>query len=159
MKRILFALTLMNVFNGYAQENLESVELKNELHFNALLPIAFKTFEVSYERNINENSSFGVSALLANENNFFIKYALTPYYRKYFSNGYAKGFFIEGFTMLNGSEIQQYTDIALGFGLGGKFITKDNFVATVNLGIGRNMGEEQHEELVLKGGVCLGYRF
>ena len=159
MKRILFALTLLSFTYGYAQENSESVELKNELHFNALLPIAFKTFEVSYERNINENSSFGVSVLLANQDNFFTKYALSPYYRKYFSNGYAKGFFIEGFTMLNGSENQQYTDIALGIGLGGKFITKDNFVATVNLGIGRNMGEEQHEELVLKGGVCLGYRF
>ncbi len=171
MKKLFFTLVFLASIFGNAQEKTEENLLKNELHFNALLPIAFKSFEVSYERNLNESSSLGVSALIANEDYYFTKYALTPYYRKYFSNGYAKGFFIEGFAMLNGGENQyaydyedsdideHYTDVALGIGLGGKFITKDHFVATINLGVGRNMGNELHEEFVLKGGISLGYRF
>lgn len=177
MKKVFLFVMLLTVFNCFSQESDEVVELKNEIHINALLPIAFKTFEVSYERNLNESTSVGVSGLIANQDYYFTKVALTPYFRKYFSRGYAKGFFIEGFTMLNSGENyyyyydengyyssskDNYTDLAIGVGVGGKFIANDNFVGTVSLGIGRNLGENEnfnHEEIVLKGGITLGYRF
>lgn len=165
MKKTMLALAfLMGIFMR-AQEKTENEIGKNEITINALLPIAFKTFEISYERNINEDSSFGVSAMYAAKGYFFADYALTPYYRKYFSNGYAEGFFIEGFSMINGGENyygnddKNYVDLALGVGVGGKFIAKDQFVGTVSLGIGRNLGSEEHEQIVVKGGISLGYRF
>ena len=67
-----------------------------------------------------------------------------PYYRFYFGSNPASGFFIEGFGMLNSySEKRQVysntlvntvvntptqTDLAIGFGLGGKFVTKNPFL-------------------------------
>lgn len=55
------------------------------------------------------------------------------------------------------------TDFALGFGLGGKWMTTGGFVFEVNGGIGRNLFNTNTEDdssiLVGKFGFNLGYRF
>ena len=113
------------------------------------------------------------------DDNFLDEYrtfSLTPYYRQYFSKGYAKGFFVEGFGMLNTGKEEyysynditgfeevtddKYTAFALGISVGGKFVTTRGFVAEIYGGIGRNLvGSDYFTDIVGRGGISLGYRF
>ena len=166
----------------------EKVEKKNELKLNAFNLIAFAALDISYEKLISANSSYGV-AIFYNfsdyENDditFPKKFSITPYYRWFFSEyQYAQGFFIEGFGMLNTfqdfydsydynnnySKIETQTSFALGISVGGKFVLKEGFTAEVLAGVGRNLikGESQEDyntfpnEIIGRFGVSLGYRF
>jgi hypothetical protein len=135
-----------------------------ELKINAFNLIAFAALDLSYERLINEDSSYGVAVFYnfsdyANADiPFPKKFSITPYYRWFFSEKkYAQGFFIEGFGMLNTyqdisynydvydnsdsyySTIERQTAFALGISVGGKFVTKGGFTTEVLLGVGRNL--------------------
>lgn len=155
---------------------------RNEIKLNSLFLI-LGALEPSYERNLSEASSAGVSLFITlDDENLDIgyNYYLSPYYRIFFGKKYAAGFFLEGFGMLNSinHEYTSYnnggnhtyhdediTDFALGFGLGGKWMTKGGFVFEVNGGIGRNLFNTNNSEyydyspIVGKFGFNLGYRF
>lgn len=154
---------------------------RDELKINVLNLIAFEFADASYERILDEESSFGVGVLVNVGNDddifdYYRKFSITPYYRRYFSKGYASGFFVEGFGMLNSGEEdifefnditfetvrtgENYTDFALGISIGGKFISKKGFVAEIYSGIGRNFfSSDFSPEVVGRGGVSLGFRF
>lgn len=176
---LLLALPLSHII---AQDLTDVIEGRDEIKMNILNLIAFKYLDASYERVIDEESSFGVAALinLGNDDDIFEyqrKFSITPYYRRYFSKGYAKGFFVEGFGMINqssdeffndfnefgepnGFTAETYTDFAFGVSLGGKFISKRGFVAEVYGGIGRNLLNSNNAvEVVGRGGISLGFRF
>ena len=146
--------------------------------------IAFAAIDISYERLINANSSYGVSVFYNFSdyaNNYITlpkKFSITPYYRWFFSeNKYARGFFIEGFGMLNTYQDFYYTynynsyetqtSFALGISVGGKFVIKEGFTAEVLAGVGRNLikGEslesyqDFQNEVIGRFGISLGYRF
>ncbi|TDU43187.1 hypothetical protein BXY82_0594 [Gelidibacter sediminis] len=155
---------------------------KNELKLNAVF-LLFGSFEPSYERNLTEQSSVGISAFIPFDSKNFdmdLNYYISPYYRIFFGNKYAAGFFLEGFGMLNSIDREyaihtpdggrkywdeNVTDFALGFGLGGKWLTSGGFVFEVNGGIGRNFFNTNNSEyydyspIVGKFGFNLGYRF
>jgi len=180
MKKLLALLAFFAISNiTFGQDDISDDVDKHELKLNATNLIIFSYLDGAYERLINEESSFGVSllfgfsddALLDDEQRTF---SITPYYRQYFSKKYAKGFFVEGFAMLNSGdesilitdlngnvlEDGSYTDLALGISVGGKFVTKRGFVVDLYLGIGRNLlNTDFAPELVGRGGVTLGYRF
>jgi hypothetical protein len=168
----------------------QDVEKKYELKINAFNLIAFAALDLSYERLINEDSSYGVAVFYnfsdyeTDDIGFPKKFSVTPYYRWFFSeNKYARGFFVEGFGMLNTyqdyynsydnygyfnyGEIETETAFALGISVGGKFVTKAGFVAEVLLGVGRNLikGESNDDyvyfenDIVGRFGISLGYRF
>lgn len=162
-----------------AQEDQETDIDRNELKLNASNLIAFTFLDGTYERLINEESSFGVGLLfnVGSEEEIFDGYrefSITPFYRQFFSNSYAKGFFVEGFGMLNSgaeevffddfggitSSDEDYTDFALGVSVGGKFVTPRGFIAEIYAGIGRNLlGSNNSPEVVGRGGISLGFRF
>ena len=120
----------------FAQDDSDLVDGKDEVKVNAFNLIAFKYLDGSYEHLIDEESSVGISALISLADDYdafdlLRDYSITPYYRRYFSKGYAKGFFVEGFGMLNSSstgnylsydettqedvyDTKKYTDFALG---------------------------------------------
>lgn len=151
---------------------------KNEFKLNAPFLLA-GILEPSYERNLNEDASVGVSVLIPIDKNLDadLNYYVSPYYRIFFGKKYAAGFFLEGFGMLNSvDEREDYydanynyvfedttiTDFALGFGLGGKWLTTGGFVFEINGGIGRNLfnnSEDRDYTIVGKLGFNLGYRF
>jgi hypothetical protein len=54
---------------------------------------------------------------------------------------------------------EKFTDFALGFGLGSKWIHRKGFVFEINAGIGRNLFSDYSPEVVGRGGITLGYRF
>ena len=55
------------------------------------------------------------------------------------------------------------TDFALGFGLGGKWITKKGVIFEINSGIGRNLFYKEDSsnrlQFVGRGGIGIGYQF
>lgn len=53
----------------------------------------------------------------------------------------------------------EYTDIAMGIGVGGKFVAKQGFLIDVSFGIGRNLFDKNSPDIVLLPSVNLGYRF
>ncbi|AQS94079.1 hypothetical protein BXQ17_08380 [Polaribacter sp. BM10] len=161
----------------YPQDNAK----KHELKLNAFSLIAFSSLNVSYENLLNKDSSFGIDVFfnfndISDDLYFPKKFSLTPYYRWFFSETrYARGFFVEGFGMLNTYEDRYYffnnnyetiveTDFALGISVGGKFITKSGFITEIYLGVGRNLFNNNDENglennLITRGGISLGYRF
>lgn len=182
MKKITLLLLLTVSAISFAQEKnsfTEEAEKKHEVKINALSLIGFKWLDVSYEYLINKESSFGVATLINfdNEDDFdsYRTFSVTPYYRRYFSKGYAKGFFVEGFGMLNtyketsyylGSSNysnESFTNFAVGISAGGKFVTENGFVAEIYLGLGRNLLSNNtyynNNSIVGRGGISLGYRF
>jgi len=187
MKKItLFTLLFIVSLSLFAQnsENNNSLK-KNELKINMSNLIGFKFFDVGYERILNEESSIGANLLFNLDNDSdatsldeYRTFSITPYYRHFFSNKYAQGFFVEAFTMLhtakdydydyfephtdpyyndNGSD--KYTDFAVGISAGAKWVSKRGFVAEIYLGIGRDLLGNNDDEVVGRGGVAIGYRF
>jgi hypothetical protein len=165
----------------------QDVDKKYEFKINAFNLIAFAAIDISYERLIDKNSSYGVAVFYNfsdyadSDIAFPKKFSITPYYRWFFSeNKYARGFFIEGFGMLNTyqdnysydfnsnyGKIETQTSFALGISVGGKFVITEGFTAEVLAGVGRNLIKgESHEsyqdfqnEVIGRFGISLGYRF
>lgn len=180
---------------GFSQENVNptsndvlSTFNKNELKGNALFLI-IGAVEITYERIITEDSGAGLTFFIAyDENNFNMKYSVTPYYRFYFGKKPAAGFFVEGFAMYNqfdntcrncdydsigydeyGNYNPSYNNrreevsnnFALGLGVGAKWVIKNGFLLELNAGIGRNLYKANNfsPDFVGRGGIILGYRF
>ena len=194
MKKITFLLILTLISIQFTaqekEENTESQDIgKNyELKINAFNLIMFAALDISYEKLINDDSSYGVAIFYNFSDDtdtdiaFPKKFSITPYYRWFFSeNKYARGFFIEGFGMLNtyqdiyynydsyqsSSKIEKQTGFALGISVGGKFITKGGFTTEVLLGVGRNLIKGKSNDdydffennIIGRFGISLGYRF
>ncbi len=181
-KNILAFLMLLCVISSYAQNDsiARNNYGKNEIKLNALF-LLIGAFEPSYERNLTQESSIGMSVFIPFDKENFdsdINYYVSPYYRIFFGKKYAAGFFLEGFGMLNSTKGRSsefvngfdpaiivreddVTDFALGFGLGGKWMTTGGFVFEVNGGFGRNLFNTERNEydFVGKFGFNLGYRF
>jgi len=157
-----------------AQETKKSG--KHEIKINALYTL-IGIPEIGYEYIINEESSMGVDLLFSSEEDINLKFALTPHYRFYFGNKPATGFFTEVFGMINSTEQEEYyysdvlpgqgirytekndTDFALGFAIGGKFLTKKGWTFELSGGIGRNILNTDSEDFVPRGGLSIGKRF
>ena len=185
MKKItLIALLLIGSATSFAQQFDDQENLnQHELKINMSNLIGFKWLDLNYERILNEEASIGVSTLFSLDSGSegldeYRTFSLTPYYRHFFSKNYARGFFVEAFTMLhtgkeeiynshidiNGDYIEnnydnKYTDLAAGISVGGKFVTKRGFVTEIYLGIGRDLLNNSDLEVVGRGGVSIGYRF
>jgi hypothetical protein len=176
MKKLLVLLCLSALTFGYSQDEKKVDFPKNEIKGNALFLVA-GALEVTYERLLSKETGIGASVFIAITEDFNTNFALTPYYRVYFGEKPATGFFVEGFGSLNSyndsiytgqdSSFNSYykevsrTDFALGFGLGSKWITKSGFLFEINAGVGRNLfnSSDTDYEIVGRGGITLGYRF
>ena len=172
MKKITLLLLLFVSTIIVAQEKEDKpeqdVNKKHEIKINALTLLAAKWIDVSYERLIDEESSFGTAVTLNTDTELSdLKYSITPYYRRYFSGKFARGFFVEGFGMLFSAEDNNFfnsnneevTGLALGISVGGKFVSKKGFSTELLLGFGRNFMESDNNEGVGRIGINLGYRF
>lgn len=185
MKKL--ALIIFCCYSTFAIAQEESLpqdtNKKNEITLNALTLIASGWIDVSYEYLINKEASFGIDMQFGfDENNnidTYRNFSITPNYRVYFSNKYARGFFIEGFGMLHrykdyyydelSSELDNYTsknltEFSLGISVGGKWVTKSGFVTEIFGGIGRNIlnsNEDSYDPINIAGriGVSIGKRF
>ncbi len=178
-KNFLAILMLFSIFAVNAQnDNSENEKKKNELKFNVLLPLT-GALEGTYERNLNEKSSLGVSIFTVFNNDKShddVNYSVSPYYRRYFGKKFASGFFAEGFGMLSSTdgkkiydtnnnsiftEGSDVIDFSLGLGLGSKWVTKSGIIFEVNAGYGKLLfnADKTDHTIVTRFGFHLGYRF
>lgn len=109
-------------------------------------------------------------------------FSLTGKYKYFFGERATWGFYVNGLAMIstgdtyryddfyyntdpyinnpNGTrEDEKYTDFALGFGLGGKFVSKQGFFLDLGTGIGRNLLSDNSPTVVGQFNVNLGFRF
>ncbi len=173
----LITLILLSIFSIQAQDNNDNTQQNfNEVKLNGLY-LVIGAIDVAYERTLNEESGIGISLFLPFDEdvNADINYYISPYYRFYFGEKYAAGFFLEGFGMLNSIDRFQLefdnfgnvidsndniTDFALGIGFGGKWVTNRGFIGELNLGVGRNLfNNDTIDDFVGKLAITLGYRF
>jgi hypothetical protein len=182
---MLFSISLSYSQETEATENLSTDPRdtnSNELSLNAFNVVAFGALEIVYERVISENSTWALEAFvnLNNEDSIDDAYekdlSLTGKYKHFFSSSHARGFYVHGFGMLSGGEqetdyfydsirdegyyeYESYTDFAIGFGIGGKFISQGGFLLDLSTGIGRNLFSDRSPEIVGQFMVNLGIRF
>lgn len=155
----------------------------HEVRWNTLYFMTVATLDFSYERIFNTNHSAGVSSLinlnddLLESSESYQTFAITPFYRFYFLNRKdygARGLFVEVFAspasveysslynydhLYNSSyEYETLTDVALGVGIGKKWINRKGYNLELFLGIGRYL---IHDELDTMGkiGLSIGKRF
>jgi len=171
-KPLLFLFFLVVFVNSLLSQNISNSsqdENFNEIKLNAFF-LVLGAVELTYENILNEQSGIGLSVLLpiSDEVSEDVKYYISPYYRFYFGEKHAAGFFLEGFGMLNNvkreyfdSDDEFITDFALGIGFGGKWLAKKGFTAELNMGIGRNLfkNNKGDSELIGRAGISFGYRF
>ncbi len=176
MKKISCIVLLLVAGIGFSQEKEFPIDFKkNELKGNALLFI-FGSFDVAYERILNEESGVGMSINIPfDKDNWDSKYSATGFCRYYFGQKPAAGFFGEVFGMLNNVEDTVYnedlmeyedktlTDFALGIGIGGKWVTKKGLLLEISTGVGRNLFNNQYDdrdhEVIGRIGVMIGSRY
>jgi hypothetical protein len=155
------------VFSVFAQDKANSNSKNHELKLNIGYTLA-ELPEITYEYILNDESAVGTSLTFGFEND--LKFALTPYYRFYFGNKRAAGFFAEAFGMLNVVEDITYylgsnsvseneTGFALGIAIGGKWITNNNWLFELYAGLGRNIINNESVDGVPRAGLTLGKRF
>ena len=183
MKKPLLVLSLIfGIFAANAQETSET-QRKNDILADPILLIAVPLANVSYERLISENKGIGVNAMvvLDREDDRFTQFS--AFYRMYFGKKYASGFFLEGFIPVTteSNDIYEYhyddingyyyettvkkgnfTTVGVGFGVGGKWVLKNNLVLEASGGIARRFGNRNNDYIgevtgKIMGGV--GYRF
>lgn len=170
-KQILYIIILVTTIS-FSQEKektfAQDLNKKHEIKINALTLIAAKWIDASYEYLINEESSFGTALTLntdSNESN--LKYAITPYYRRYFSGKYSRGFFVEGFGMFFSARESFFINtnsnykagVGFGVSVGGKFVSKKGFTTELLLGVGRNLTKSEYVKAIGRIGISVGYRF
>jgi hypothetical protein len=173
MKKITLLILLLTATFSVAQEKEKTfpqdVNKKHEIKINALTLLAAKWIDVSYEGLIDEESSYGIAvALNTDTSESDLSYSLTPYYRRYFSGKFARGFFVEGFGALYSAREYEFfnnnnefnTGFALGVSVGGKFVSKKGFTTELLLGIGRNLiSNDNVDDVFGRIGISVGYRF
>ena len=188
MKKLILIPLLLLSIHTFSQET-ETKKKSHEVKLNAFNTLIFKSLEGSYEYLINKESSAGIS-LMVNLNDEFNEgpesaetFAITPYYRRFFSRKYAWGFFMEAFGMYNKQQYDYYennhsstgndsyiynsidketNNFALGISIGGKFVSQKGFAFEFYGGIGRNLftsDSRYNYEFVPRLGVSFGYRF
>ncbi|WKB81757.1 DUF3575 domain-containing protein [Cellulophaga lytica] len=180
-KTILVTTMLFSLFLVKAQDqNSNTVyqfEKKNDVKLNAY-STSLGLFEVTYERNLNKNSSLGIVGLYAFSQKFDedVNYQISPFYRRYFSKKYASGFFTEGFATLGSIDGKQLydldgnltlnegpdvIDLSLGASVGYKWVTKSGIVFEALFGMGGNLfnAYKTDHDIINRRAISIGYRF
>lgn len=137
---------------GYSQSEPVKKYGSNEIKLNTLyLPGGYP--ELSYERILGNNSAVGLSAgFLINSAGpnyatdiITFDKAIFPYYRYYFGQRRAAGFFVEGNTIVYSRESVSQEDKETGWGIGLaagiKIIIKDNWNVDLMAGGGVNINK------------------
>ncbi len=155
MKKIVITLLSLFCYISYSQEvtnkatKTNQIIGNNEIKLNGFY-LALGIGEVNYERILNDESAVGLAINFNLDNNDIYNFAAIPYYRFYFGEKRAAGFFIEANTAIISDEVfscnnclisdgrfENKIHFGVGIAAGGKFLSKKGWVGEVFLGIGR----------------------
>jgi hypothetical protein len=165
MKKIILLCSLLVSSFGFSQQ---------ELKLNISNALVIRSLDVSYERQLSMENSFGISMLfnlVEQEKDFRYNenIMITPYFRHYFSTELQWNFFGEVFIGINSGKKEtvensnnfnlEYTDAALGIAVGTKYTSKGGLIIDIYAGIGRNLFLSDSPVLVPRGGLNIGWKF
>lgn len=145
----------------------------NEIKFNIGLFLATTAVEGSYEYLLAEDTSIGGTVYFDDDaEDYNGNFGIGPNFRAYFGYGPRSGFFAEAFGLYyTGEEAldpnvaslrnQDYNTLALGLGLGNKWVTRsEKFSLELFGGLGRNINPEEFQDnFMYRGGLSIGFRF
>ncbi|MCX2718307.1 hypothetical protein [Lentiprolixibacter aurantiacus] len=144
----------------------------HEIKFNIGLFLATTTVEMSYEYYLSEDTSIGGTVYFDNDGDDYNgDFGLGANFRAYFGYQPRSGFFAEAFGLYYTAErelesgglrlTEDYNSIALGLGLGNKWVTRSQrFSLEIFGGFGRNINPEEFQDsFVYRGGLSVGFRF
>jgi len=148
-------------------------DTSHEIKFNIGLFLATTTVEGSYEYFLGEDTSIGGTIYVDNDAlDYNGDFGLGPNFRAYFGYEPRSGFFAEAFGLyytgkeatqdpVLGRQNQDYNTLALGLGLGSKWVTRSQkFALEVFGGFGRNINpQEFQDQFMYRGGLSIGFRF
>ena len=161
---------LITIFAVFCSTLAFSQSEINEFKVN-ILYTAIGMPELSYERLISDNSSLGASVAfsLDKKEDMDLRFSFTPYYRMFFGQKKAAGFFIEANSIIvkyvdtiyyneSTNTYETKTGFGLGAAAGAKFLTKNNLIGEVYGGVGRVFGDNSLGAYP-RFGITLGKRF
>ncbi|MGY5355371.1 DUF3575 domain-containing protein [Wenyingzhuangia sp. IMCC45467] len=165
MKKVFFLLALISTISISAQNNEVKVDILDIL--------LLRTLDVSYENQLNDEASVGVSVFINFEpkkNNFRYNedFQITPYFRQFLTDTGGFDIFGELFGTLNFAETKEdefgetknYSDFALGLGAGAKHVSRNGYIFELNAGVGRNLfNSSVSREFVPRFGISVGKQF
>lgn len=180
-KMLLLSILFISI-SIHSQEEKSKNQIKgdHEIKINGLYLIA-GVLDLTYERILNDESAVGISAAVGLDSEYY-KFSAMPYYRFYFGEKRAGGFFIEGNGAILVDEFDREivlfsndddtigigidsksgtkTRFGLGMGVGGKFLSKNGWIGELSLGFGRVFGVENELFKVYgRFGITIGKRF
>lgn len=172
MKHFLLPLLLITAVSTYSQA-YPGFTNDSELKFNIGLFLATTTVDFSYEYYLGEDISLGGTIYFDNDAlDYNGNFGIGPNLRAYFGYGPRSGFFAEAFGLYYTGEEEadvsspsgrntDYNTLALGMGLGNKWVTRSqNFSLEVFGGFGRNIRPEAFQETFMyRAGLAVGFRF
>lgn len=158
---------------------------KHELSLDVISALAVPGINPRYEYVLGRYSGVGIDLNVAfpdeDDVDLAETFSITPYYRQYFfsKEDYgAKGFYGEGFVKFytydynnsilffeSGLPTESFTELAVGVGIGWKWVSDSGFMIDLGFGIGRNLGIANDKglydlpEVVGRGGLNFGWRF
>jgi hypothetical protein len=165
MKKIVLLCSLLVSSFGFSQQ---------EIKLNIANALVIRSLEISYEKQLSIENSFGISTLFnLVEQEADFRYneniMITPYFRHYFSAELQWNFFGEVFIGINSGKKEtvensnnfnfEYTDAALGIAVGTKYTSKGGLIIDIYAGIGRNLFLSDSPVLVPRGGLNIGWKF
>jgi hypothetical protein len=165
MKKITLLCSLLVSSFGFSQQ---------EVKLNIANGIVMRSLDISYEKQLSIENSFGISMLfnlVEQEKDFRYNenIMITPYFRHYFSAELQWNFFGEVFIGINSGKKEtvknsnnfnlEYTDAALGIAVGTKYTSKGGLIIDIYGGIGRNLFLSDSPVLVPRGGLNIGWKF
>jgi len=161
---ILLSLILLATPIFAQQDSDDQIIGINELRLN--VPATLASFpEITYERILNDESAIGLSFGISANNNIDYDFLAVPFYRLYFGNKRAAGFFVEPNAAIfseerNDEVVGSEIGVGIGLAVGGKFLTRKGWVAELLLGAGRNfLNTDYISEAYPRIGVSIGKRF
>ena len=135
--------------------------------------LATTTVDFSYEYFLGEDTSLGGTVYFDNDAlDYNGNFGIGPNFRAYFGYAPRSGFFAEAFGLYytgeddsdisqNGGRTYDYNTLALGLGLGNKWVTRSQrFSLEVFGGFGRNINPEDFQDTFMyRAGLSIGFRF
>ena len=191
MKNLILLIFIFSL-TSYSQDKIQQVEVvktdtqieefskqigEQEFRIDFFDLLVMESLHVGYEKMNDTSTAYGLTMLInLGDTDLNDSFALTPYFRLYFleSEDYGGyGFFAEVFSKLAfgeteatntvSSEDENFFDIALGVGLGRKWINRKGYSFEVLLGLGRNLllddDHRDRSEGVARFNLAIGKRF
>ncbi|WP_378173609.1 hypothetical protein [Aquimarina sp. SS2-1] len=183
---LLIAILIFCVKSGLSQEDESNLykrdTQKNDISINLHPFLITEGFSINYDRVLKKDISIGINFFKAYDNQNTIdnrdiditsrtNFSIMPNIKYYVGKRFARRFYVQGLAMIssgtqtsfvNNNQTAQdidFTDIALGIGIGDKRILKNGVFIDFGIAIAYNIIDKNSPDILVHPNLSLGYRF